>query len=110
MRIQADYPTRFGTDQHRISSDGRSGGQIQVRLSGKPLSASAEERMKMIRRNGVLLIAAALLSVGVGLWLGKSKSSPSTALPPTTDGNEATPKVEPRASAVRGRGSYNGPP
>ena len=90
----------FGADRKRATS--KRGSPVQVRVSGKPLSSGPEDRMRLIRRRGILLLSATLASVAIGLFLGRMKKQPT---PPGQkveyQGPEAgAPKVAPRIVEV----------
>lgn len=88
----------FGTS----GTPGKKRSPVQVRVSGKPLTTSPDERMRMIRRRGIMLLTATLASVAIGLFLGRMKQ-PSTTENGDVPGQTTAkgPKVEPRVSARR---------
>ena len=96
----------FGTAAPRAASK-RGSPSIQVRVTGKALDASAEERARVIRRRAIMLITATLASVGIGLVLGRMRQGPRPAqvqiqIPAVSDELAgAEPKVEPRAAQLR---------
>jgi tetratricopeptide (TPR) repeat protein len=78
---------------------------IQVRISGRAFGGQPDDRMRMLRRRGVMLLAGALASVGIGLMLGRMQRS-GAATEDVTEGSDApTPKIEPRATLPRISGS-----
>lgn len=72
---------------------------VQVRVSGKPLNNSPEERLRLIRRRAMMLLVAALASVAIGLLLGRMRNQ-SEPVEISVEGeapSAESPKVEPRA-------------
>lgn len=72
---------------------------VQVRVSGKPLNNSPEERLRLIRRRAMMLLVAGLASVAIGLLLGRMRTQGETveiAVEGEAPSSES-PKVQPRA-------------
>jgi serine/threonine protein kinase len=81
-----------------LSSSAGIPGNIQVRVTGRAFGFGQEDRMRMLRRRGVMLLAGALASVGIGLMLGRMQRS-GAATDDVMSGSELpSPQVEPRAS------------
>jgi hypothetical protein len=71
---------------------------IQVRVSGRAFGAPHDDKMRMLRRRGVMLLAGAFASVGIGLMLGRMQRGEATD-EPAAGQLAPSPKIEPRASA-----------
>ncbi len=95
----------FGTDRAPKPTSKRSS-PVQVRVTGKPLSNGPEDRMRVIRRRGILLLSATLASVAIGLFLGRLKQPApkkvtyTGAAEATEDPSNDGPKVAPRVVTV----------
>jgi serine/threonine protein kinase len=92
----------FGTDR-APNAERKRPNPVQVRVTGKPLSNAPEDRMRMIRRRGILLLSATLASVAIGLFLGRLKQpSPKkvTYTGAAETAEEGGPKIAPRVVTV----------
>ncbi len=88
----------IGAARGRPPSSAAAAANIQVRVTGRAFGSSPQDdRMRMLRRRGVMLLAGALASVGIGLMLGRMQRS-SAGGDPSTGTGAPSPKVEPRAS------------